>query len=142
MNFCRFCGSKLEPNAKFCTQCGKSIEENNNINPNNQVQTINYQDYPNSKVKPEGNGFVITAICMFFSSYLLLYINPLMFLLMRIALIGVLVTGLIACPKNTVIKVLFWIYVVILIIDIILIIIVMMTCYNMIHLLDGCYSGN
>ena len=32
MNFCRYCGSKLEEHAKFCTNCGKSIEVNDNIN--------------------------------------------------------------------------------------------------------------
>ena len=73
---------------------------------------------------------------------MIFYIHPILFLLIRLALIGVLVTGLIAYPKNTGIKALFWIYVVILIVDIIILIVTMMTCYNMIQLLDGCYSGN
>ena len=139
MNYCRYCGAKLEENAKFWIKCGKNIQ-NNNLN--NQYQPINYQNYPEDKSAKGGKGFIIAAICMFFSSYVLLFAESSLFLLMRLALIGVLVTGLIAYPKNTIIKVLFWVYIFILIIDIIIVVFLIMTCYNLAQFLDGCYSGN
>ena len=42
MNFCRYCGSKLESNAKFCTQCGNSTQPNNNVGntSNNQYDQL------------------------------------------------------------------------------------------------------
>ncbi len=141
MNYCRYCGTKLEENAKFCTQCGNNIQPNNNVN-NNQFATINYQNYPEDKSVKGGKGFIIAAICMFLASYVLLLAGSSLFLLMRLALIGVLVTGLIAYPKNTIIKVLFWGYIFILIIDIIIVVFLIMTCYNLAQFFDGCYSGN
>ena len=34
-NFCRNCGSELEPNATYCANCGTKVEGNNNSNSQN-----------------------------------------------------------------------------------------------------------
>ena len=151
MNFCRYCGSKLEEHAKFCTNCGKSIEVNDNINSNqtqtinyqannnnNQPSTINYQYYQNNNPTSDGSGFIVAAIIMFVASYLLFFLHPFLFLLLRIGILGVLVTGFITYPKNTGIKIFFWGYIVILILDIILVVLSIIACNNLLESLSGC----
>lgn len=140
MNFCRYCGSKLESNAKFCTQCGNSTQPNNNVGntSNNQYEPINYQKCPESETKEGGTGFITAAIIMFIVSYLFFFVHPMISIILRVGLIGVLVTGFITYPKNTGIKILFWGYVFVIVIDIILIILSIIACNNFVHSLQGC----
>lgn len=135
MNYCQYCGAKLEENAKFCIKCGKNIQ-NNNLN--NQYQPINYQKCATSETKEEGNGIITTSIIMFIASYLLFFVHPMISIILRVGLIGVLVTGFITYPKNTGIKIVFWGYVFVIIIDIILIILTIIACNNFIEATRGC----
>ena len=138
MNFCRYCGSKLEENAKFCTKCGKAIQSNTISNydnvGNNQTQVVNYQNCSTSEETNGGTGIVVAAICLFFGSYFVIGILPLFFLI-RFVLLILLVTGFIMYPKNTVIKIFFWGYLVAFILSVIFVVLTLMACNNF---LEGC----
>ncbi len=54
---CEKCGSDLEPNAKFCTNCGEKVSEN--------VKTEMKNDQPSSKVKT----WVLKAVAFFIAVF-------------------------------------------------------------------------
>ncbi len=54
---CEKCGSELEPNAKFCTNCGEQVSEN--------VKTEMKNEQPSSKVKT----WVLKAIAFFIAAF-------------------------------------------------------------------------
>lgn len=54
---CEKCGSELEPNAKFCTNCGEQVSEN--------VKTEMKNDQPSSKVKT----WVLKAVAFFIAAF-------------------------------------------------------------------------
>lgn len=45
---CRNCSSKLPNNVRFCTKCGKKIEENKDMLPPQTERASKIEDYPNT----------------------------------------------------------------------------------------------
>lgn len=80
-NFCIYCGSKLTPNAKFCTRCGSNVE---NVKPVQTRQTVQVNQPVQSSAVQENKkrvngfgiaGFVVSivSLCLVFSEIGILF---------------------------------------------------------------------
>lgn len=78
MNYCKHCGSKLDPNQKFCKGCGNSIIEtppsvHNHIN--NDTSTIGYSQKQSGQVKSKKSWLIAPLIVICILSVLVWVFN-------------------------------------------------------------------
>ena len=70
MAICKNCGSEIEDNAKFCTQCGAKTDESPFIEPqeqqNQQSQQQSYQETPDSSDIEKNKTWAGLAYFLFF----------------------------------------------------------------------------
>lgn len=158
MKYCSKCGKQLDDNDKFCTECGEQLVKNEIPVAYSQTQQVNSTTiYPNGETeeeRKEGNKLGIISLCLYFGAPVVSFIlslivgfiagvtktttysiSPLTTLIGSLSGIAglaayvVMIVGRIKYPKNTLCKVVMWIYIVLLILCILAFILLIAFCY-------------
>lgn len=167
MKYCKSCGAKLDDSVKFCTECGNQliVVDNNTIINNNTIQTQPVNQVETPEEHKAGNTLGIISLCLYFGGPLITFlisfavgfgsgisgtsssaytsITTLLSSLSGISGLAayvLMIIGRVKYPKNTLCKVVMWIYIGFLILGILSVILLFAFCYITCSTMDlsGC----
>ena len=146
MNYCGECGSKLKKGNKHCTQCGAPMVEEKVKKPA-PVEIKNNVETPEEKIQGNkyayislgltfGVPFIVGAILYMYESYT--YVSSINVLFNSVAMLSemsplaglvVLIIGRSKYPKNLLLKIIMWIYLVLIFLIIAVFVLVIASCF-------------
>ena len=156
MKYCNNCGQKLDADTKFCTECGLPVADQISTQTYSytQPEPTKAKDVETPEEKKAGNTLGIISLCLYFGSPLISFLVN-MFTgfsygltktgstaysyvstiigaitgLSGLAAYVLMIVGRVKYPKNTLCKVVMWIYIGFLILGILSFIILVAVCY-------------